>query len=60
VLDNASIHQAVENRRDEWAACGVILHFLPSYSSELNLIEILGEKSSTSGLSPVIMPIIER
>lgn len=46
VLDNAPIHHshAVYERLDDWLACGVGLHFLPPYSPELNLIEILWRK----------------
>ena len=43
VLDNASVHQAgcVQARRQQWAAQGLTLLFLPPYSPELNRIEIL-------------------
>ncbi len=43
VLDNASIHhcQAVQARQAHWLAQGLWLRFLPPYSPELNLIEIL-------------------
>lgn len=43
VMDNASFHtsDAVEEKRDEWEAKGLSLFFLPSYSPQLNLIEIL-------------------
>ncbi len=46
VLDNASIHRsaAVEAHRERWLLKGVILHYLPPYSPELNLIEILWRK----------------
>ena len=27
--------------QDAWATCGVVLHYLPTYSPELDLIEIL-------------------
>ena len=42
VLDRASIHTSAEvlERRDAWLAQGLILFYLPSYSPELNLIEI--------------------
>jgi transposase len=45
-LDNASIHhsKAVKQRMNDWAQQGVFLHFLPAYSPELNLIEILWRK----------------
>jgi transposase len=43
VLDNASFHtsQAVEEKIEEWKGKGLTLFFLPKYSPELNLIEIL-------------------
>ena len=43
VMDNASFHtsQAVEDHIMEWEAKGLTLFFLPPYSPELNLIEIL-------------------
>jgi transposase len=46
VLDNASIHtsHAVMAKRHEWQLKGLMLYFLPTYSPELNLIEILWRK----------------
>jgi transposase len=43
VIDNASFHtsQAVDDTLSEWEAKGLTLFFLPTYSPELNLIEIL-------------------
>jgi transposase len=43
ILDNASIQTSAAflDKQDAWAACGVVLHYLPTYSPELNLIEIL-------------------
>lgn len=43
VLDNASIHtsEALEDRIPYWKKQGLILKYLPPYSPELNLIEIL-------------------
>jgi transposase len=43
VMDNASIHKsaAFEAKQAEWAHQDVELFFLPKYSPELNLIEIL-------------------
>jgi len=40
-LDNASIHHSLifEQRKDYWMARGVCLHYLPTYSPELNLID---------------------
>lgn len=46
VLDNASVHTsaAFTARIEHWMLRGVALHFLPAYSPELNLIEILWRK----------------
>jgi len=46
VLDNASMHRsnAFQSRIDDWLLKGIILHFIPPYSPELNLIEILWRK----------------
>lgn len=46
MLDNAPIHtsKAFLAKRDEWMARGVCLHLLPTYSPELNPIEILWRK----------------
>ena len=46
ILDNASIHhsKAVKQRTNDWMQQGIFLHFLPPYSPELNLIEILWRK----------------
>jgi transposase len=46
IIDNAFIHTSAAflARLDDWAARGVGLHYLPPYSPELNLIEILWRK----------------
>lgn len=46
VMDNASIHTAkvVEDKRPEREAKGLYIYFLPTYSPELNLIEIFWHK----------------
>ncbi|MDD5036822.1 MAG: transposase [Methylococcaceae bacterium] len=46
VLDNASIHTAknIQDKRAEWETKNLFLYFLPAYSPELNLIEILWRK----------------
>ena len=51
VLDNAPIHHSharaadrFHARIEHWLAYGVGIHFLPPYSPELNLIEILWRK----------------
>jgi transposase len=43
VVDNSSIHtsNALFNKQEEWREKGLSLFFLPTYSPELNLIEIL-------------------
>jgi DDE superfamily endonuclease len=45
-LDNAPCHtgQAFRDRTDARAACGVVVHYLPPYSPELNAIETLWRK----------------
>ena len=45
-IDNASIHTGKKflAKRGEWEALGVGIHFLPTYSPEFNLIEILWRK----------------
>lgn len=45
-LDNASMHRskAFTDRIEHWLVRGVCLHFIPPYSPELNLIEILWRK----------------
>jgi len=45
-LDNASVHRskAFMDQLDLWGLQGVFLHFLPTYSPELNLIEMLWRK----------------
>ena len=54
VLDNASIHasQAFQARVMDWLRQGVGLHWLPPYSPELNLIEILWRKLKYEWLPP--------
>jgi transposase len=46
VLDNASIHRSKEfiKHVEHWESRAVFLHYLPAYSPELNLIEILWRK----------------
>jgi transposase len=43
VIDNASIHTsgAFQKKLDEWESKGLAIFYLPEYSPELNLIEIL-------------------
>lgn len=53
ILDNASMHRskAFKAQQASWEAQGVFLHYLPPYSPELNLIEILWRKIKYSWLS---------
>lgn len=46
LLDNASVHtsEEFEDEREEFKRKGIILKYLPAYSPELNLIEILWRK----------------
>jgi len=46
VLDNASIHtaKAVSEKLGEWEKKNLYLYFLPTYSPELNIIEIVWRK----------------
>lgn len=46
ILDNASVHTSkkVSEKRKEWEDRGLTLYFLPPYSPQLNLIEILWRK----------------
>jgi transposase len=46
ILDNASIHTAkiIQDKRAEWEEKNLFLYFIPAYSPELNLIEILWRK----------------
>ncbi|MBK1725058.1 IS630 family transposase [Thiocystis violacea] len=46
ILDNVPIHtsKAVTAKRDEWEKLGLTLYFIPPYSPQLNLIEILWRK----------------
>jgi len=43
ILDNAPIHTSnlFQNKIEEWEEQGLILYFLPTYSPQLNRIEIL-------------------
>ena len=51
-MDQAPIHTsyAMQDKRQEWAERHLEIFELPSYSPELNLIEILCALSSMNGL----------
>ena len=53
IIDNAPIHTAhvFIDSIDKWHQKGVFPYFLPTYSPELNLIEILWKKIKYSCLS---------
>lgn len=46
IMDNASIHKSedVQEKIEEWERLGLTLYFIPPYSPEFNLIEILWRK----------------
>ena len=52
VMDQAPIHTSytMQDKRQEWAERHLEIFELPSYSPELNLIEILCALSSMNGL----------
>jgi len=52
VVDNASIHRSeeCEDRISSWKKRGLIIKYLPPYSPELNLIEILWRRIKYTGL----------
>jgi transposase len=54
VLDNARVHRAkaLQFRREVWESRGLYLFYLPVYSPELNLIEILWRELKYRWLSP--------
>ena len=54
VIDNASIHssKAVQAKIMEWEKLGLTLYFLPRYSPQLNLIEILWRKIKYDWIPP--------
>jgi len=46
IIDNATIHKSKKFKAQigKWYQCGLLIRFLPTYSPELNLIEILWRK----------------
>lgn len=54
ILDNASIHKSimVKEKAREWRERGMFLQFIPAYSPELNLIEILWKMMKQYWLEP--------
>lgn len=53
IVDNAPVHtsKAFLKKLDDWYSYGLMVHFLPTYSPELNLIEILWRKMKYEWLS---------
>lgn len=62
VLDNASIHRAkvVQQQEKIWRKRGLFLQFIPAYSPELNLIEILWKRLKHSWLKPIYYHSMDR
>ena len=53
VLDNAPVHQGeLKKRRAAWEAKGLHIFFLPVYSPQLNIAEILWRKLKYEWLQP--------
>lgn len=54
VLDNARVHtsKAIQERRGYWEARNLYLFYLPAYSPELNIIEILWRELKCRWLKP--------
>lgn len=54
VLDNARVHrsQAIQERLPYWEARGLFVFYLPVYSPQLNIAEILWRKLKYEWLSP--------
>ena len=54
VLDNAPLHhgKAVRQRRDAWQKRGLFVFYLPPYSPELNIAEVLWRKLKYEWLRP--------
>ena len=46
IVDNAPVHTSAAflAKIEDWYSYGLVVHFLPTYSPELNLIEILWRK----------------
>jgi transposase len=54
VMDQASIHltNLLKDKQEEWKEKGLTIFFLPTYSPQLNLIEILWKKIKYEWLDP--------
>ena len=54
VLDNAPIHhgKAMRQRRDAWQERGLYVFYLPTYSPQLNIAEVLWRKLKYEWLQP--------
>ncbi len=55
VLDNARVHKSkvVQERRAFWEERGLFLFYLPPYSPQLNIVEVLWRKLKYEWLQPV-------
>jgi transposase len=53
ILDNAPVQTSAAflEKSEDWYSYGLMLHFLPTYSPELNLIEILWRKMKYEWIS---------
>ena len=51
ILDNAPVHtsKAFQGKYGDWMSAGICLHFLPTYSPELNLLKYCGVRSNMNG-----------
>lgn len=54
VLDNANVHKSkvVQERRRVWEERGLVLFYLPAYSPQLNIVEVLWRKLKYEWLQP--------
>ena len=53
MLDNATVHtKAVKERLQQWEEKGLFVWFLPTYSPQLNIVEILWKKVKYEWLQP--------
>ena len=54
MLDNASIHTSrkIKERLTQWECKGLFIFYLPPYSPQLNIVEILWRKLKYEWLKP--------